>query len=122
MMVGAVERTARPRRSQPLERLLMADVHPERHLRLAAVAPEVALADQEAEEKAHAQIALVSCPSTTYGLARGSRSHHECNLMPRAVSPSSFVRNNALASEGRLKEFSTGRRCGIASSTRRKRS
>ena len=44
---------------QPLEGLLVADVHAQRHLRLAAVATEVALADEEAEQESDRQIVLL---------------------------------------------------------------
>ena len=108
MMVGAVEPAARIRRLQPLERLFMANMHPERHLRLAAVTPEVPLADQEAEEKANVEIALVGGEPARDGAAGGCRSLHEGNLMPPVVSPSSSLRNNALRFERRDSEFSTG--------------
>ena len=58
-MVGAVEAAARIRRLQPLECLLMANMHPQGHLGLAAITPEVPLADQEAEEEANVEITLV---------------------------------------------------------------
>ena len=59
MVVRAVERAARVGSAQPLEGLLVPDVHPQGHLRLAAVAPEVALADQEAQKEADGEIVLV---------------------------------------------------------------
>ncbi len=122
MVVGTVEAAARIRRLQPLECLLMANMHPQRHLRLAAITPEVPLADQEAEEEANVEITLVGDELTTEGATGWIRSRHERNLRPPAVSPSSCVRNNALASERRGPEFSTGWRRRITSSTRAGRS
>ena len=51
MVVRAVERAARVGAAQPLEGLLVADVHSQGHLGLAAVAAEVALPDEEPEEE-----------------------------------------------------------------------
>ena len=58
-MVGAVERAACVRPAQPVEGLLVADVHAQGHLRLEAVAPEVALADQEAKKEADREIVTI---------------------------------------------------------------
>ena len=58
VMVRTVESTARVRPPKPLEGLLMTDVHAEGHLRLATVAPEMALADQEAEQEPGRKVAL----------------------------------------------------------------
>ena len=56
VVVWAVEGAARIGAPQPLEGLLVADVHPQRHLRLTAVAPEVALAHEETEQESDRQI------------------------------------------------------------------
>jgi hypothetical protein len=52
MVVGPVESPRRTARFQPAEELLVPFVHPKRDLRLAAVTPEVPLADQEPDQEA----------------------------------------------------------------------
>jgi hypothetical protein len=59
MMVGAVEGAARVGPAQPVEGLLVADVHAQSHLGLAAIPSEVALTDQKAQEEADREIITI---------------------------------------------------------------
>src|SRR5580700_3632967 len=51
VVIGAVEGASRVVPPQPGKGLLMAGVHPERHLRLAAIPAEMAFPDQEADQE-----------------------------------------------------------------------
>jgi hypothetical protein len=65
-------------------------VHSQRHLRLAAITAEVALADQEAQEEADREIAAIG-EGGLGGVVRsgGCCDDHERNFRAPAVSPSS---------------------------------
>ncbi len=56
VMIGTVEPTARIRRPQPFERLLVAGVHPEGDLRLAPVTTEMALSDQQTDQEPSGEV------------------------------------------------------------------
>jgi len=59
VVVRTVERAARVGAAQPFERLLVADVHAQGHLGLAAISTEVALPDEEPEEESDCQVAAI---------------------------------------------------------------
>ena len=97
----------------------MANMHPQRHLRLATVAPEVPLADQEAEEEANVEIILIGDELTS------GRRCWRVQKPPRTQPYAACCFTVKLCAEQcpspperRDPEFSTGWRRRIASSTR----
>src|SRR5580704_13040964 len=56
VVVGAVEATPRVGTAEPCEGLLVARVHPQRHLGLAPVATETALADEQPDQEPGRQV------------------------------------------------------------------
>jgi hypothetical protein len=80
VVVGAVEDPAREGALQPAEEPLVAGVHPQCHLGLTAVAPEVALAGKDAEQVAHLQVGDVG-----HGGSLGADLFHR--QAPEAVLP-----------------------------------
>src|ERR1022692_276681 len=118
MVIRPIERAPRVGAPQPLEDLLVANMHPQSYLRLPAVTPEVSLAHQEAQEESHGEIVLLTARLGRFGAwKRCSRDHggnHTCGV----VSPSSCVLNNGAEAGIALSEFSTGWRGRMASPTR----
>ena len=117
MMVRAVEGAARVGPAQPLEGLLVADMHAQRHLRLAAVAAEVALADQETQEEADRER---SVRLRGAGICAGRRLAPRGITIDRALFHRQVVCGTTLRSpEFERWEFSTGASGWLASPTRR---